>query len=290
MENNKKQKSKNLFIEIIIFLTLIIFGYFAIRYWYFAKDANKKGEVAMSKISDSQDIFGSLDNYKSDIEDHDLSDMTINELKDKSADFVYKILIKNQDQIAILKQKVQDLNDNFLRYKANGKIGKITFAYIEFRQDIFSGKKYDNSLKNFEALVYADEKIQNKISKIKPLLNNFLNKEGLQNDFSKIIPKIIANKNGGEENSGFLSQIKSYLSKLVVIRRINGAAKGSVDEVIVEIERSLQQENYEGAMVAALVLDQTYHEILNDFLNKLNAAIEVRKIDQDILIHLKKLS
>jgi hypothetical protein len=75
-----------------------------------------------------------------------------------------------------------------------------------------------------------------------------------------------------------------------VIRRIDGKNPNDVDGIVAKTEKALHNENYQEALETLLTLDQTYHEILVNFLSELSADAEVKQIDFEILSHLKNLS
>jgi len=286
-EEIKKNKRKQLIsIEVLVAITLVIFGYFGYKYWNISR---QKVESEVTK-NENHDIFDFATDYKNSVESQDLSDMTVNEVKEKGAEFIYQLLLKNQLQINDLKQEILVLKDEFLKYKNREKIGKLIFGYIEFRQDLLSGRPYDESLKNLEMLAFANEVLQNKVAKIKPLLTNFLTQEKLQKSFNDIIPSLIADKNKDLADDNFVSKARRYLAKLIVIRRIDGKIENDVDGIILKIEKSLKATDNQAALNFALTLDEKYHTSLVEFLEKLHVAIEVNKLDQDILNHLKSLN
>jgi hypothetical protein len=199
------------------------------------------------------------------------------------------MLIKNQLQINNLNQEVLNLKSEILKYKNREKIGKMILVYVELRQEFFAQKSYKNSLQNLEVLSASDENLLGKIEKIKPLLLVFSNKETLSKTFSSLISELIIAKNNNSNNS-LTSKIRRNFSKLVIIRKIDGKDVGDIDSKIFKIENFLHQENYQEALNLLLSLDQNYHEITKDFLNDLTIAIEVQKIDQEILNYLKNLT
>ena len=146
-----------------------------------------------------------------------------------------------------------------------------------------------NSLKNFETLAALDENLSSKVEKLKGALPEFSNQEKLSKSFAKLIPDLIVTKNNNP-NPNLISKIRRNISKLVIIRKIDGKNNGEIDSSIVEIEKSLKEENYQEAMNSLLSLNQSYHDIIADFLDDLSVAIEVQKIDQEILTYLKSLT
>lgn len=285
-------KKKQFFLtKLVLVLSLIFFGYLGFKY---LKIQNAKKAAAQSGKFDNieSEIFDVSDEYKnqsSDDSGHDLSDITVNELKEKGSEFVYQMLLKNQVQIADLREQIQGLKSEIIKYKNQEKIGKMIFTYVDLRQKFLAAKPYEETLKSFEMLIVFDKNLQEKTAKLKPLLVHFSNQEKLSKEFANIIPELITTKNS-DPNAGLAAKIRHNISKLIVIRKIDGKDVGDVDSIIVQIEKLLREENYQEALNSALSLDQKYHQILADFLSELGASVEVQKIDQEILNYLKSLS
>ncbi len=291
------RKKQNFLTKIVFLLTVIFFGYLGFKYWKIQNskktDNQDFGQKELEKFDNSDgEIFDLSNNHlqqKSEDNSYDLSSLNVSELKEKGAEFVYQMLVKNQLQINNLNQEVLNLKSEVLKYKNREKIGKIILAYVELRQEFFAQKNYKNNLQNLEILSALDENLLVKIEKIKPLLPIFSNKEKLSKNFSDLIPEIIVAKNNNSDNS-LTSKILRNLSKLIIIRKVDGKDVGDIDSKIFKIEKFLHQENYQEALNLLLSLDQNYHEIIKDFLNDLSVAIEVQKIDQEILNYLKNLT
>jgi preprotein translocase subunit SecG len=291
------RKKQNFLTKIVFLFTVIFFGYLGFKYWQIQNskktDNQDFGQKELEKLDNSDtEIFDLPNNHlqqKSEDNSYDLSSLNVSELKEKGAEFVYQMLIKNQLQINNLNQEVLNLKSEVLKYKNREKIGKMIVAYVELRQEFFAQKNYKNNLQNLEVLSVLDENLLVKIEKIKPLLPLFLNKEKLSKNFSGLIPEIIVAKNNNSDNS-LISKILRSFSKLIIIRKVDGKDVGDIDSKIFKIEKLLHQENYQEALNLLLSLDQNYHEIIKDFLNDLSVAIEVQKIDQEILNYLKNLT
>jgi hypothetical protein len=287
---NASKKKQFFLVKIVVFLALIFFGYFGFKYWQISVEKKSQAKSQIEKFDNVEsEIFDLADEYKNHSGADDLSDMTMNELKEKGAEFVYQMLLKNQVQIEDLRSQIQELKSEILKYKNQEKIGKMIFTYVDLRQNIFSGKSGEEELKTFELLISSDEILQNKITKLKSLLANFSNQEKLIAAFSDLIPELVIAKDNNP-NPGIVAKIRRNLSKLIIVRRIDGENPNNIDGIIVKIEKSLQAENYQEAFNQALSLDQNYHKILKEFLDSLSVAVEVQKIDQEILNYLKTLS
>lgn len=291
------KKRQSFLTKLVIFLALIFFGFLGFKYWQIQHQKRiadqNIGQKEIEKFDniDSEIFDLSSDNQQQKSEDNlrDLSDLSVTELKEKGAEFIYKMLIKNQLQINDLNQEVLSLRSEILKYKNHEKVGKMILFYVDLRQEIFAQKNYQNNLQNFAIFTASDENLSSKIEKLKPLLPLFSNQEKLSKAFSKLIPDLIISKSNNTDNS-LISKIRRNISKLIIIRKIDEKDSGDVDSIIFKIEKFLHQENYQEAMNMLLSLDQSYHEIIKEFLNDLSVAIEVQKIDQEILNHLKNLT
>lgn len=296
IEEIKKLKRQSFLVKVLIVTIICFFSYFGLKYFQIKEELRRNAKNDVGKYNDIQnEIFDLSEEYKTDSSEQDpngLSDLSGNEIHEKDSDFVFRSLLKNQLQINDLKAQVQILSDEFLKYKNREKIVKIIFAYVELRQKIFSeneNKNYKESLKNFEMLVSLDDaKLQEFTTKLLPLLENFSTKKELVEKFDQIIPQLIVTNKIGKDDS-LIAKIRYNIAKLIVIRRIDGENNGEIDASIVKIEKFLGQENYQEALNILLSLDPIYHNILADFLSSLNNALEIQKIDQEILSYLKTL-
>jgi uncharacterized protein YpmS len=82
--------------KIIILLALSIVAFVAFKYF----TSNKKDAPKLSQdliLNSSDEIFEVSDEDKK--QDYDLSDLTINDMRERGAEFIYQILLKNQVQI-----------------------------------------------------------------------------------------------------------------------------------------------------------------------------------------------
>ncbi len=288
MTEEKKNK-QGFLVKIIILLAIIFFSYLGFKHWKseFAKKVLAQQEV--EKFDNVESEIFDLSADHSVTKDENLQSANIDELKEKGAEFIYKLLLKNQTQIADLNKQIQEVQSELIKYKNQEKIGKIIISYVELRQQIFAKKSYENSLKNFEILTSSDVVLSEKAAMLRQSLTNFSTQQELTASFSKLIPNLIIAKSNNS-NQSFAAKIRRNISKMIVIRRIDGKGVNDVDAIIVKTEKLIKQENYQEAMNSLLLLDQNYHEIITDFLNNLNGAIEVQKIDQEILNHLKSLN
>jgi hypothetical protein len=288
-KNNSTKKRQSFLTKLIILVSLILFGYFGFKYWQ-VKAAQKQAAKSLIEKYDNVDseIFDLSPDHE-DADSHGLADLTVNELKEKGAEFIYQMLLKNQVQITDLREQILALKNDVQKYKNQERIGKLIFTYVDLRQKISAGKSSAEEFKNFEMLASFDENLQAKIAQLKPLLPNLQGREKLNKTFATLIPELIAAKNLNPDG-GILSKIRYNISKLVIIRRIDDKNLGDVDATITKVERLLREENYQDALTSLLSFDANYHEILKGFLDELSVSAEAQKIDGDILNYLKSLT
>lgn len=283
----KKSEKKSATIKLVVIISLIVFGYFGVR---FAKIENAKRAAAKSESKKLGDENDSIFDFEGDYKNQDIaSDLSVNELKEKGAEFIYQMLLRNQAQLDEMRTQIQRLDSEILRNKSQERLGKMVLAYVNLRQKFFAGEVYQNQLRSFEVLASLDSNLSEKTEKLKILLPQFVAQKALSDNFSALIPSLIAAKNY-DPDSSLLAKIRHNFSKLIVVRKIDGENLPTVDAMVVKIEKSLASESYQEALNAAVSLDSVYHGILKDFLEKLSVALEVKKIDSEIMNYLQNLS
>jgi hypothetical protein len=284
----EQKKKQNVLTKITIFLAIIFFSYLGFNYWKseFAKKVRAQQDV--EKFDNIESEIFDLSGEHSVVKDDSLHAENIDDLKEKGAEFIYQLLIKNQTQIADLSKQIQSMQGELIKYKNQEKIVKIILSYVDLRQQIFAKNSYENSLKNFEILTSSDEALSEKARMLRQALPNFSTQKELSDNFSKLIPDLIFAKSNNVD-ADLSAKIRRNIAKVITIRRIDGKG-ANIDSVIVETEQFLRKENYQEAMSSLLALNQNYHKIIEDFLNSLSGAIEVQKIDQEIFNHLKSLN
>jgi len=288
-KNNSTKKRQSFLTKLIILVSLILLGYFGFKYWQVKATQKQAAKFLVEKYDNiDSDIFDLSSDHESS-DPNALPDLTVNELKEKGAEFIYQMLLKNQVQITDLREQILALKNDVQKYKNQERIGKLIFTYVDLRQKISAGKTSAEEFKNFEMLASFDENLQAKIAQLKPLLPNLQGREKLNKSFSILIPELIAAKNFNPDG-GILSKIRYNISKLVIIRRIDDKNLGDIDATITKVEKFLREENYQDALTSLLSLDANYHEILKGFLDELSVFVEAQKIDGDILNYLKSLT
>lgn len=283
------RKKQNSLIRLTVFIALIFFGYLGLTQWKASVARKIQAQREAAKFDNVESEIFDLSGEHEAAKDENLSDVGVNELRERGAEFIYQLLLKNQVQITELTSQVQAITAEMTKYKNQEKIGKMILTYVELRQAIFEGKPHDDALKNFAILATSDENLSSKIERLKVALPDFSTAENIEKTFAGLIPSLItAKENNGDDS--LLAKIRRNIAKLVIIRKIDGKNSGEIDATIFKIEQLLKEKNYQEALNSLLSLDQNYHKITADFLNDLSVAIEVQKIDQEILNYLKSLT
>lgn len=287
----KTEKKKHSFLtKIIVIFVVISAGYVGFRYWQIKSLHRLNAQLESGKFDNIESEIFDLSSDDKDhedihLDDSKLSNITLTELKEGGAEFIYQLLLKNQIQIGDLKTEIQNLKLEFSKYKSQEKAGKIIFIYIDLRQRFYAGENFSETLKSLETLTALDKNLQAKISLLAPNLEKFHGSKTLLKDFTALIPDLIATKTDNRDNS-LVKKIRHNLSKLVVIRKLDANTQ-SVDGIIRTTENFIQAENFGEAFNSFTLLDQSYQEISPKFLEELKAAAEIQKIDEEILLYLR---
>ncbi len=289
----KKPKKKRSFLLKIIMILLVIFlGFIGFHYLKIKALNRFNAQKEVSKFSNIEsEIFDLSDDKNRDgsasarNDDSKFSDLTLTQLKEGGAEFIYQLLLRNQIQISDLKSDIKDLNAEFSKYKAEQKAGKIIFVYVDLRQRFFAGDDYQESLRSLETVAITDKELQKKIIKLKPLLTNFSGTQNLIEDFNSLIPSIIAAKNNNP-NGNFIEKVRHNLAKLIVVRKLDSAAQ-TVDGAVRRTENFLHEDDFVSALDSILTLDSSNHEILATYIEQLKNAAEIQKLDQEIMLYLR---
>lgn len=289
-ETIKVVKKKSGFLtKIIIIFAIILAGYFGLRYWKFKAIQRINSQTETSKFNSIEseifDLSSDDKNHDDSFDESKLSDITLTELKEGGAEFIYQLLLKNQMQIGDLKTDIQNLKTEFAKYKSQEKAGKIIFTYVDLRQRFYAGQPFSETLKSLETLAVLDKNLQDKITLLKQDLEKFHGSKILLQNFTKLIPDLIAAKTN-DPNSSLIKKIRHNLSKLVVIRKLDLNTQ-SVDGIIRTTEEFLQNEDFVSALDSFILLEKSYQEISPEFLEALKSAASIQKIDQEILLYLR---
>ncbi len=291
----KKPSKKTQFflLKTALIFSVLAFGYLGFRYLVFQSAKKLESQKELQKFDNIESEIFDLSIPADDSENgsgvHDFSDMAVNDLREKGAEFVYQMLLKNQVQISVLSKKIENLDEEIVKYKNQQRISRMILLYIDLRTEIFSKKPFEKTIESFELVAINDSILASKIAALKESAKKFNSQDELKNEFSQIIPKLIIAKKTDNEG-GFWAKIKAKISQIIIIRQLNSENPAEIDSRIVKIEKLLTEEKYQEALTELLSFEQKYHEITSEFLDHLSAAIEIRSIDNEILNHLKSLS
>ena len=97
------EKKGSILTKIILLIALIGGGLVAIKLW------RKDSEQTKQEQGLDHDIIGLAEGYADQGEQEDLSDLSVNELREKGAEFIYQMLLKNQLKIEDLGAQLQAL-------------------------------------------------------------------------------------------------------------------------------------------------------------------------------------
>jgi hypothetical protein len=294
-DESSKRNPKNqlFFLKVVALFTLIFLSIFLYLYWQDLSKRRLLARVDNEKFSNlDSDIFDLSQDFNNQNidENHDLSDLNIASLKEKGSGFIYQLLIKNQVQIEDLRKQNRELRSEFLKYKSYERYNKIVISYASFRDKLFNEKNFNTELQNLEIICNSDEMLHAKITNLKSHLVNFYPKNKLEISFKNLIPEIKAISNSAPQDNSWLKKINEKIAKIIIIRRTLINNSGDIDDKIITLENHLKAENYQEALGIILSLNQSYNEVFKNFLENLNASLEVQKIDLEILNYLKSLN
>ena len=273
-------------INIIILVIITVSGYYGFTFW--KENQGQKQKLSKEQVAKIQKEIGELkeeykEALKKPVDEFAQEDKTQVDLTP-----IYKALEDNLRKIEELKEEISGLKTDLAKSQNRQKVVKSLVTYIDLRQKIFEGKPYKYSLSNFESLSNSDLILLPKVKKLKSTLSNYVTQKELQEFFNDIIPTLIATKKH-DPNGDFISKMRHQISKLVVIRKIDGSAPGTLDEVIFKVQKSLENQDYKLSLEALESLEGKYSEALEEFLKNLSNSLELQEADQEILKYLESL-
>jgi len=286
----KSSKKQFVFLKVVLLITLILMSALVYVYW---QDLAKRRGIARAESEKFSNIDGDIFDLSDEFKNEnypttgDLGELQAGEYKEKNGEFLYRLLIKNQMQIEELRKQNNELRNEFLKYKNREKINKISLTYATIREKLMKGQDYKSDLQNLELFAISDDFIKAKIGLLKDNLKFYLPHSTIYKNFKNLIPDIIALKNTDIADNSFMQKINNKIAKVIVIRRTILNNSGDIDDKLVLLENALLLENYQEALTLALSFPASYHQIFSGFLDNLNSAIEINKIDQEIINYLK---
>jgi hypothetical protein len=278
---------KSFFVVVLTFVCLMVYKNLQIKEGVIVK----KPVVNIDKDSKEDSILDISDEYKAGLENETtVHDLNISEIKEKGAEFVYQLLIKNQVQIEDINNQLRNFKGDFIKLKNHEKINKLILNYVELREKLFNGEDCKSEIEGYDLLSVSDEFLQNKFLTIKEGYALFPTQKKLLESFKSITNQLIINENYDEKNASLFEKLRHNFNKLVVIRKVKNLNPDRLEGVINQIELALSQKNYQEAMNKSLSLDKAYFPIVQKFLEELSIAIEIQNADKEIIKYLKSLT
>ena len=278
---------KSYFVVVLTFVCLMIYKNLQIKEGVIVK----KPIVRIDKDSKEDSILDISDEYRAGLENETtVHDLNISEIKEKGAEFVYQLLIKNQVQIEDINNQLRNFKGDFIKLKSREKINKLIINYVELREKLFNGEDCRSEIEGYDLLSVSDEFLQNKFLIIKDDYALFSTQKKLMESFKSITNQLIINENYDEKNASLFEKLRHNFNKLVVIRKVKNLNPDRLEGLINQIELALSQKNYQEALNKSLSLDKAYFPIVQKFLEELSIAIEIQNADKEIIKYLKSLT
>ena len=282
---NSSAKNKSSSRKLIIFLSLAIIVYFSFSYlWSKAAKVGSPNEIS-TFLDDDFEVADEVNNQVVP----EISEEEISEMQEKSTEFIYQMLLKNQIQIQALKSDVKELNNQLSKYRNNHKIGKIILSYVKLREKFLADEFYGREFRSFRILSSDDRDLRKLAVRLGWQLSKFAPNNRLETQFSELVPELIAVKYYGDGDD-LLNKIRRNISKIITVRRTDKIADGDIDAVISKVKILLKSEKYEESLIAVNSLEDKYGKLLKNFITNLQNRIEVEKTDQEILKYLNNIS
>ncbi|MCE3255133.1 MAG: hypothetical protein K0R25_627 [Rickettsiaceae bacterium] len=280
---NSLRKSRKFYFSAIFWIALVIFTYFAARY-FISEFKHRKDSASEIQDTDSTKQDQSLENPT----EADKTTAGANEQTLNSND----ILLKQQLQISELQKNYNDLKLDVEKLKTNNELPKIILSFVKLQDLVSLKQNYNNQLQKLEVLCRADFALTAKISKLKIALQNQpkSNME-LAEEFSKLIPKINAKRLESEGSKGWIGKIKAFIGKFIIIKRTDGKGeRANFDALITDAANSIANQQYDKALQAINLLGSQYASILSAIEIDLQNADYFQKTTDEIYQYLQTLS
>ncbi len=285
-KNKKNYFYLKFFITLLIILILLFFNK-NLKTIPINSSKNNSSKF-IDQVKDGE-ILDLDDEYKNQHETT-INDLNIAEIKEKGAEFVYQLLIKNQVQIEDINNQIRQIKSDFLKLKNQEKFNKIVLNYINLREKLFLGEDCKSDIESFDLLTINDDFLVNKFSTIKQNYHNYITRETLLKNFDEISKILIVNENYNPDTADLLEKLRYNFRKLIIIRKTNVKDSSQLQSSIIIVENLLKSGKNSEALAKLLSLDKIYFPIIQRFLEELNSVIEIQNADQDIIKYLKSLN
>lgn len=285
-KNKKNYFYLKFFIALLIILILLFFNK-NLKTIPINSSKNNSSKF-IDQVKDGE-ILDLDDEYKNQHETT-INDLNIAEIKEKGAEFVYQLLIKNQVQIEDINNQIRQIKSDFIKLKNQEKFNKIVLNYINLREKLFLGEDCKSDIESFDLLTINDDFLVNKFSTIKQNYHNYITRETLLKNFDEISKILIVNENYNPDTADLLEKLRYNFRKLIIIRKTNVKDSSQLQSSIIIVENLLKSGKNSEALAKLLSLDKIYFPIIQRFLEELNSVIEIQNADQDIIKYLKSLN
>jgi len=251
----------------------------------------KKPGLTKGDNEKEESILDISDEYKSDPENETtVHDLNISEIKEKGAEFVYQLLIKNQVQIEDINNQLRNFKGDFVKLKSQEKLNKLVIHYVELREKLFNGENCKTEIESYDLLSLSDEFLHNKFLIIKENQDHLITQKKLLESFKLIAGQIIINENYDENKANLIEKLRHNFKKLVVVRKLKNLDPMQIEGIVNQAEIALSEKKYQEALDKILSLDKSYFKIVENFLEDLSVMIETQNADKEIIKYLKSLT
>jgi len=291
-EPRSHKKSNRILLKIFLII-LLTFACVMIYKNIKIKDEEIIKRPSFNKNENEKDdsILDISDEYKNDPENETtVHDLNISEIKEKGAEFVYQLLIKNQVQIEDINNQLRNFKGDFVKLKSQEKLNKLVINYVELREKLFNGENCKTEIDSYDLLSMSDEFLHNKFLIIKENHDLLIDHQKLLESFKSIAGELIVNENYDEKQANLIEKLRHNLKKLVVVRKLKNLDPAHIEGLVNQAELALSKKNYQEALDKILSLDKSYFKIVQKFLEDLSIMIETQNADKEIIKYLKSLN
>ena len=289
---NSHKKSNRILLKIFLIITISFICLMVYKNLQIKEEIIiKKPALTKGDNDKEESILDISDEYKNDPENETtVHDLNISEIKERGAEFVYQLLIKNQVQIEDINNQLRNFKGDFVKLKSQEKLNKLVINYVELREKLFNGENCKTEIESYDLLSMSDEFLHNKFLIIKENHDLLLTQKKLIESFKLIAGEIVINENYDEEQANLLEKLRHNFKKLVVVRKLKNLDPAQLEGIVNQAELALYEKNYQEALDKILSLDKSYFKIVQKFLEDLSVMIETQNADKEIIKYLKSLT
>lgn len=284
------QSEKKFLRKIFLFFLLATFSYAGLYgYEHYLDSKSINEQIAHIKENIAKNKVAKFDNVEEKIfdlgQDNEIKIVDLEDLTQEKK----KASNPGADRITALEKEVASLKVRVEEISHLNRKSAIILSYVRLRNKIFahfdSEDSYLEELQNFDLLSRNDPFLAKRFRILTSHLRYHPTQESLIDEFEKLADQFSTQREFNSE-SKLLNKIKSNLSKVIVIRKIDQSDSNIIDSKIVTIMENLKNQNYIRANHMILSLDNKYRIISGPFLMKLNHMIALRRADSEIMNYL----